>query len=149
MRTAHKIIGLAGLGLIAAAAAPVQAQSDRERREGVVQEVLRGVEEAAETAARVDDALRGASRQLRFRGAERYAVEACEVRAERYGRVAIDDVVRYKRNSWRVYGVADPGSRYDRRYDYDRRYEPRRFVCTARTDGRVTKFKTDRIRRYR
>jgi hypothetical protein len=167
MLTPKNILGLAGLAVLATSV-PAQAQ---ERRRDVVDEIIRGVEEAADAAVRVDDAVRGASRRVRWRGVERYAVDACELQAERYGRVHIDDVRRYKRNSWRVYGVADPAGgydrradsrydrryedrryedrRYDRRYNYDRRYEPRRFTCTVRTDGRVTKFKTDRIRRSR
>jgi hypothetical protein len=138
-----KTLHIAGLALLAAAAgSPASAQSDR----GVTEEIIRGVERAAESVVAVDDALRRAGRNVRFRGAERFAVEACERQAERYGRIRIDDVERYKRRSWRVYGIADPGSGYDRRSRYDSRYDARRFTCTVRDDGRVTKFKTKRIR---
>ena len=147
MHTATKTLRFAGLALAAAATAvPAMAQSDRPRG-GVTEEIIRGVERAAESVVRVDEAMRRAGRDIRFRGPERFAVDACEPHAMRYGRVSIDDVRPYKSRSWRVYGVVDPrpgyrGDRYDRRS----RYDPRSFTCTVRDDGKVTKFKTKRIR---
>ena len=150
MHMATKTLRFAGLALVAAAtAAPALAQSDRPRG-GVTEEIIRGVERATEAVVRVDDAMRRAGRDIRFRGPERFAVDRCEPYAMRFGRVSIDDVRPYKKRSWRVYGVVDPrsgyvrGDRYDRRFD--RRYEPRSFTCTVRDDGKVTKFKTKRIR---
>ena len=139
-----KILPIAGLALLAAAAAsPAVAQS----RGGVTDQIIREVERAAESVVRVDEAMRRAGRDIRFRGPERFAVDACEPHAMRYGRVSIDDVRPYKRRSWRVYGVVDPRSGYRAdRYDRRSRYAPRSFTCTVRDDGRVTKFKTRRIR---
>ena len=149
MPMAIKTLRIAGLALLAtAAASPALAQSDRDRRGGgVTEEIIRGVERAAESVVRVDDALRRAERNVRFRGAERFAVDACEAQAQRYGAVRTDDVERYKRRSWRVYGTVDARGGYDsRRYDRRDRYDLRRFTCTVRDDGKVTKFKTKRIR---
>jgi hypothetical protein len=72
------------------------------------------------------------------------AIGACSYQAERYGRgtVRITDVDRRGR-SVRVRGVIDNGG-----YGYDRydRYDRGRigFSCTAREDGRVTDFDTNR-----
>jgi hypothetical protein len=148
-----KIFGAVLSGLLAVSAASAGAQSYPERpRSGTADRIARGAEAAAETIGTVADAMENAMDRVRYRGPERWAVEACEARAQRYGRVSIDDVERYKRSSLRVYGVADPSGgysnrdRYDRSYRYDRRYRPVRFACTVRRDGRVTRFKTSRIR---
>jgi hypothetical protein len=162
-----KNILAAGLTLATlVAAAPAHAQYyPEQRRDRVADEIRRGGQVAAEVAGALGEAVRGTSDAIRgasyaFRSpAERFAADACGVRAEQYGRVTIDRIDPYKRRSWRVSGVADPmagryadrrGYGYDRGYDrgysYDRRYQPRSFTCTVRYDGRVTKFSTRRLR---
>jgi hypothetical protein len=146
MSLSRNVIAAAALGLVAVSAAPASAQDRYERpRSRATEEIARGARDAAEAIVTVRDALRGAVDTVRYSGPERYAVEACSYRAERYGRVSIDRVEPYKRRSWRVYGIAEP-SDYGSRYRYDRRYEPRSFSCTVREDGKVTKFKTKKIR---
>ena len=146
MSLSRNVIAAAALGLVALSAAPATAQDRYERpRSRAGEEIARGARDAAEAIVTVRDALRGAVDTVRFSGPERYAVEACSYRAERYGRISIDQVRPYKSRSWRVYGIADP-SAYGSRYGYDRRAVPRSFTCTVRDDGKVTKFKTKKIR---
>jgi hypothetical protein len=134
--------------MVFAVAAPAQAQYyPPERRGGVADEIARGIGEAAHAVGTITGAVRGAVDSFRYRSpAERYAAEACSVRASRYGRLRIDSVTPYKRRSWRVDGIADPRADYRPGYGYDRRYKPRSFMCVVRDDRRVTKFKTSRIR---
>lgn len=136
-----------GLAVMLAAAAPAQAQYyPQDRRGGVAEEIARGIGEAAHAVGTITGAVRGAVDSFRYRSAaERFAAEACSVRANRYGRISIDSVTPYKRRSFRVDGIADPRV-YGGRYGYDRRYRPRSFTCIVRDDGRVTKFKTSRLR---
>lgn len=118
----------------------------------VADEIARGAGAAAQAVGAISDAVRSAGDSMRgalLSPAQRYAADACAVRAERYGRVSVDRVDPYKRRSWRVYGVADPARgaySYDQRYRYDRRYAPRSFTCTVRYDGDVTRFSTRRLR---
>jgi|GEM_PF-2209647 len=149
MRTRNGIEAAAlGLALMLAAAGPAHAQYyPQERRSGAADEIARGIGEAARAAGTIAGAMRGAVDSFRYRNpAERYAAETCSVRASRYGRVGIDSITPYKRRSLRVDGIADPRGLYAARYDYDRRYRPRSFTCIVRDDGRVTKFKTRRLR---
>ncbi len=139
-----------GLGLAAAAAAPAMAQSQypyepRSRTGHVANEIARTVEETARALGTVRDSFDRGLYEVRYRGPERYAVEACRRDVERYGRMRVDDVRPYKRRSFRVYGITE-GYRgyYDR---YSSRYGPRSFTCTVREDGRV-KVKTKKLRRY-
>lgn len=145
MSLSRNVIAAAALGLVALSAAPAAAQYQDRPRSRASEEIARGARDAAEAIVTVRDALRGAVDTVRYSGPERYAVEACSYRAERYGRISIDQVRPYKSRSWRVYGVADP-SAYGSRYGYDRRATPRTFTCTVRDDGKVTKFKTKKIR---
>ena len=94
----------------------------------------------------------------RYRNDYTNAVNSCGYEAERLGRgrgrVEITDVDRRSSNSYRVRGVIDQGydgygrnDRYGRDYDrYDRGYGAERisFTCTARANGRVTDFRTNR-----
>ena len=131
------------VAVLACAAAPAAAQSDYDRRsraERVADEIARQVEATANAIGTVTDSVDRSIGGIRFRGAERFAVERCLPYAERYGRVRVNDVRRYSRRSWRVYGTVD-GARYGGGYG------PRAFTCTVREDGRV-KFKTNRLRRY-
>jgi hypothetical protein len=76
-------------------------------------------------------------------------VNACGNEASRYGRVSISDVRPKSRDKMEVRGFLDPQGFYDQGYDYRsgyRGYERRTFTCTVRYDGRVTKFKTKRLR---
>lgn len=69
------------------------------------------------------------------------AVQACGYEAQRYGhgRVSIIDVDQRNARRFRVHGVIDGNGGY-----YDRGYGRIGFTCTARDDGRVTNFRTDR-----
>jgi hypothetical protein len=150
MRIGNGIGGVAvGLAFMLAAAAPAQAQYYPQDRRGVgaAEEIARGIGEAARAAGTIAGAVRGAVDSFRYRNpAERYAAETCSLKASRYGRVGIDSITPYKRRSLRVDGIADPRGLYSSRYDYDRRYRPRSFTCIVRDDGRVTRFKTKRLR---
>lgn len=148
MNIRTKLMGPAAALLAFTAAAPAAAQYYPEpRRGGVAEEIARTIGTAAEAVGTVTDAVRGAVHGLRFRNpADRYAAEVCGNYAERFGRISIQDVVPHKRDKLRVYGVIDG---YDRRGDrgyYGRSFERRSFACTVRFDGRITKFKTKRLR---
>ena len=135
-----------GIALMLAAAPALAQYYPEQRRGGVAEEIARGIGEAAHAAGTIAGAVRGAVDSFRYRSpAERFAAEACSARAYRYGRIRIDSVMPYKRRSWRVDGIADPRV-YGGGYGYDRRYAPRSFTCTVRDDGRVTRFKTRRLR---
>lgn len=136
--------------LAASAAAPAAAQyyPDRSRAGRVADEIARTVEDTAQAVGRVRDSLDRSLYDVRFQGPERYAIDACRPRVERYGRMRVDNVRPYGRRSWRVYGVTDGyGGGYYDRYSSSRYYAPRSFTCTVRDDGRV-KLKTNRLRRY-
>lgn len=144
----HLIMGLAAA--CALAAEPVLAQypsQDRSRVGRVSDEIARRVEEAARAMGTVTDAFDRSLYEVRYRGPERFAIDACRPQVERYGRMRIDDVRPYKRRGFRVYGITE-GYRgnYDDRYR-SREFGPRSFKCTVGEDGRV-KVKTKRLRRY-
>ena len=95
----------------------------------------------------VRDAFDRSLYEVRYRGAERYAIDACRPQVERYGRMRVDDVRPHKKRSIRVYGVTEGyGRNYDDRYRSGS-YGPRSFKCTVNTDRRV-KVKTKRLRGY-
>ena len=93
----------------------------------------------------------------RYRDGYGAAVNACGYEAERYGRggqISVTDVDRRGSYSYRVRGVIDSGGGYgyDRGgYGYNRGYDNygrSSFTCTARSDGRVTNFRTNDGYRY-
>jgi hypothetical protein len=132
----------------AVTAAPGSAQyQDRSRTGRVADEIARTVEETAQAVRRVRESLDRSVYDVRFRGPERYAIDACRPQVERYGRMRVDDVRPHKRRSFRVYGITEgfSGGYYGRYRGRD--YGPRSFTCTVREDGRV-KVKTKRLRRY-
>jgi hypothetical protein len=106
----------------------------------VVDEIARVGAAAADAIGAVTYAVQGS--------ADRLAVNACGAQAQRYGRVSIGEVYPKGSRSLRVRGMIEPGAQYGHwgstygRGDYQRRS----FTCTARLDGRVTKFKTKRLR---
>ncbi len=125
------------------AASPALAQPDRSRAGRIADEIARGIRDTAEAIGTVSDSLYTSVNGIRYRGAERRAIDYCRPRVERYGYMRVEDVRPYGRRSFRVYGTTDPrGAYYDR---YSSRYSPRTFTCTVRDDGRV-KLKTRRIR---
>lgn len=131
-------------GLLAAAS-PAAAQYDRRSSaERVADEIAREVEAAAGAIGVVTDSVSRSVDGLRWRGAERFAIDRCAAHAERYGRIRVDRVDRYSRRSWRVYGSVDAAG-YGTAWR--RGYAPRAFTCTVRDDGRV-KLKTRSLRRY-
>lgn len=124
-----------------AAGSAAYAQSDRrDRTERVTDEIVREIEQTADAIGRVSGAFDRSLRGVRYSEEERYAIDRCLPRVERYGRARIDRVSRYDRRSWRVEGTTDGG----RGYDY-RRISPRAFTCTVRYDGRI-KIKTRKLR---
>ena len=132
----------------ALAAAPAFAQypyGDRSRAGRVADEIARTVEDTAQAVGRVRDSLDRSINDVRFRGPERFAIDACRPQVERYGRMRVDEVRPYKRRSFRVYGIAEGYGGYYDRYR-SRQFGPRSFTCTVRDDGRV-KVKTNRLRR--
>ena len=140
-----KLAGAALAFAVVAGATPAAAQYSQSRSGRVAEEIARGVRDAAEAVGTVRDAFDDSVNNVRWRGPERFAVDRCAASVERYGRMRVDDVRRYSRRSWRVYGTVD-GGRFDGRSRYDYRgYRPRAFTCTVREDGRV-KVKTKKIR---
>ncbi|MEA3009949.1 MAG: hypothetical protein QOJ91_1641 [Sphingomonadales bacterium] len=136
----------AAILLISLAAAPAAAQDGRSRAQRVADEIARQVEATAQAVGTVTDSVNRSVDTLRFRGPERFAVERCVPYVERYGRMRVDDVRRYRRDSWRVYGTVG-GAALGNSEGWHRGYAPRAFTCTVREDGRV-KLKTSRLRRY-
>jgi hypothetical protein len=135
------------LAVLAAAPAAAQDYDRRSRAERTAEEIARRVAETAGAIGTVTDSVHRSVDSLRFRGAERFAVERCEPYAARYGRMRVDDVRRYSRNSWRVYGTVNDGGGDGYGYGLRRGYGHRSFTCTVREDGRV-KLKTRRLNRY-
>ena len=109
--------------------------------------IARTIEEAARAMGTVTDAFDRSLYEVRFRGPERFAIDACRPEVERYGRMRIDDVRPYKNRSIRVYGITEGyrGGYSDRQFS--RKYGPKSFKCTVEADGRV-KVKTKTIQRY-
>ena len=131
--TLNRILGAVLSAGLASAPALAQKPDDRGRTGRVANEIARDISEAADAIGTVNDAVRGSIDNVRYRGAERFAISRCAPRVERYGRMQVDQVAPYGRRSLRVYGTAD-GSRD--RY-YGRGYGARAFTCTVRDDGRV------------
>ncbi|HYG47202.1 MAG TPA: hypothetical protein VD846_04585 [Allosphingosinicella sp.] len=133
---------------LVAAAAPAAAQDydRRSRAERVADEIARQLEATANAVGTVTDSVHRSVDGLRFRGAERFAIERCAPYVARYGQMRVDDVRRHGRYSRRVYGTVGGGGLADSN-GWRRGYAPRAFTCTVREDGRV-KLKTKRLRRY-
>lgn len=146
----HKrlIFGLAAASVLIAHPATAQYASEDQSRVGRVSgEIARTVEEAARAMGTITDAFDRSLYEVRYRGPERFAIDACRPQVERYGRMRVDDVRPYSRSKFRVYGVTE-----GYRSGYGERYRsgdlgPRSFKCTVDRDGRV-KVKTKRLRRY-
>ncbi|HEX8125641.1 MAG TPA: hypothetical protein VF548_08675 [Allosphingosinicella sp.] len=138
----------AAILLVSLAASPALAQDydRRSRAERVADEIARQVEATANAVGVVTESVNRSVDSLRFRGPERFAVERCERYVARYGRMRVDDVRRYRRGGWRVYGTVG-GAAIGDSNGWRRGYVPRAFTCTVREDGRV-KLKTGKLRRY-
>jgi len=142
------IMGLAAATCLAAQPASAQySQRDDSRVGRTSDKIVRTIEEAARAVGVVTDAFDRSLYEVRFRGPERYAIDACRPQVERYGRMRVDDVRPHKRRSFRVYGITEGyrGAYYDRRAS--RSYGPRSFICTVSDNGRIN-VKTKKIRRY-
>lgn len=136
--TAALLIGM----LTAATPAAAQYGSDgRSRAERVADEIARELEATANAVGAVTDSVSRSVDSLRWRGAERFAIDRCAPSVERYGRMRVDRVDRYSRRSWRVWGVVESAGYGSA---WRRGYAPRAFTCTVRDDGRV-KLKTRRL----
>jgi hypothetical protein len=122
----------AGAALAAAllAGAPAAAQKPGDPGRGrVADEIAREIRDAADAIGTVTEAVDESLGRVRYRGAERFAIDRC---ADRLGkRIDVDHVAPYGRRSLRVTGTVDGGDRYR---GYGR---PRAFACTVRDDGRV------------
>jgi hypothetical protein len=128
--TLNRILGAAlAMGL---ASAPALAQKPGEGSRGgrVADRIARDIYDAADAIGTVNDALRGSIDDVRYRGAERFAIQRCAPRVERYGRMNVEHVSPYGRRSLRVYGTTDGGA-------YRSSAASRAFTCTVRDDGRV------------
>ena len=125
--------------LVAAAPASAQYYPYPAPRSPVVDEIARVGAAAADAIGAVTYAVQGTR--------ERFAVNACGARAQRYGRVSIGEVYPKGSRSWRVRGIVEPTAQYGQwGSTYRRGYERRSFTCTATNEGRVSKFKTKRLR---
>ena len=123
-----------------------QPYQDRSRTGQVAGEIARTIEETARAVGQVRDSFDRGINDVRWRGPERFAVDACRPYTERYGPMRVDAVRPYKRRSYRVYGVTQ-GYRGGYYGSSSRGSAPRSFTCTVQDDGRV-KLKTKRLRRY-
>jgi hypothetical protein len=152
-----KLIGPAAALAAIAAATPASAQYypypyPEPRPGGVAEQIARGAAEAAAAVRGVTDAVQGGYYGYgygNYSSPERYAINACGSEASRYGRVNIGDVRPKGGDKFEVRGFVDAQAAYDDRgygYGYGRGYERRTFTCTVRYDGRITKFKTKRMR---
>jgi hypothetical protein len=156
-----KLIGPAIALAAIAAAAPASAQyypypQPQPRPGGVADQIARGAAEAAAAVRGVTDAVQGGYYGYggQYGSRDSYAINACGAEASRYGRVSIGDVRPKSRDKMEVRGFVDAQGGYsdrgygynDRGYGYGRGYERRTFTCTVRYDGRITKFKTKRLR---
>jgi len=144
------------------AAAPAQAQyygrnyySHRYDRGIDAGDIITGVAVLGGIAAIASALGRDRGYGYRYRDGYSAAVNACGYEAERYGRggrVSVVDVDRRGSYSYRVRGVIDAGGYgYDRGYGYNGGYDSygrSSFTCTARADGRVTRFRTNDGYRY-
>lgn len=124
--------------------ATLTAEAGAQDRRRVADEIAREIRNTADAIGTVTEALDQSVNSLRYRGRERFAVERCAPVVERYGRMRVDDVRRYRRDSFRVYGTVEGGGYGG--YSSRSRYALRSFTCTVRYDGRV-KVKTKRLRR--
>jgi hypothetical protein len=152
-----KLIGPAIALAALAAAAPAAAQyypypAPQPRPGGIADQIARGAAEAAAAVRGVTDAVQGGYYgygQGQYGSMESRAINACGAEGSRYGRISIGDVRPKSRDKLEVRGFIDMQGR-DRGYGYDRGYgrgyERRTFTCTVRYDGRISKFKTKRIR---
>lgn len=143
MSSSKALIGSALAAVLLLPAAPAVAQREPSRTGRVANEVARGVRDVAEAIGTISGAVDDSVTGLRYRGAERYAIDRCTPSLERIGRVRVDDVRPYGRRSWRVHGTVDRGGYYDRYRSSG--YPVRAFACTVRDDGRI-KLKTSRAR---
>jgi hypothetical protein len=151
MKTHVKLIGPA-LAL-AAMAAPASAQYypspyPQPRPGGVADQIARGAAEAAAAVRGITDAVHGGYYGYgygQYGSVESQAVNSCGREASRYGQVSIADVRPKSRDKFEVRGFVDAQG-YDRGYGYGRGYERRTFTCSVRYDGRISKFKTKRMR---
>jgi hypothetical protein len=148
-----KLIGPALALAAIAAAAPASAQYypypyPEPRPGGIADQIARSAAEAAAAVRGVTDAARGGYYGYgsgQYGGIERHAINACGAEASRYGRVSIGDVRPKSRDKLEVRGFIDAHG-YDQGYGYGRGYERRTFTCSVRYDGRISKFKTKRMR---
>lgn len=148
-----KLIGPALALAAIVAAAPASAQyypypAPQPRPGGVADQIARGAAEAAAAVRGVQDAVQGGYYgygQGQYGSMESRAINACGHEASRYGRVSIGDVRPRSRDKLEVRGFVDAQG-YDRGYGYGRGYERRTFTCSVRYDGRISKFRTKRMR---
>ena len=146
-----KLIGPALALAAIAAAAPASAQyypypypAPHSRPGGIADQIARGAAEAAAAVRGVQDAVQGGYYgygQGRYGSMESRAINACGNEASRYGRVSIGDVRPKSRDKLEVRGFVDAQG-----YGYGRGYERRTFTCSVRYDGRISKFRTKRMR---
>jgi hypothetical protein len=132
------------LGCVTSPASAQDDRYDRSRAGQVADDIARGIEATADAVGTVTESVYNSVNGVRWRARERFAVNRCLARVERYGRARVDHVEPHERRSWRVYGTVEARSAYGR---YPSRSDAvRSFRCTVRDDGWV-KLKTSRLRR--
>ena len=174
MKSVSKFMtGAAAAALIAVSTATPAMARDWDHHHGGIStgEAIAGIAiiggaAAIATALTSDSHRYGYDYRYRYQGGYTAAVNSCGYEADRYGRgrVRITDVDRKSYDRYRVRGVIEGGygrsdngwggygrgDRYDR-YDSAYRsggYGQVGFTCVARSDGRVTDFRTDRGYRW-
>jgi hypothetical protein len=138
MKLSPLLLAAAAAGLFAAPAA-AQHPDERSRTGRVAGEIARTIEDTAEAIGTVTDAVRNSVDGVRYRSAERHAIDRCAPRVARFGRMRVAEVQPHGRRSLRVHGTTDGHAAYG----YSRS-SPRAFTCTVRDDGRV-KLRTRRL----
>lgn len=123
-------LALCAAALAAAAPAAAQYKPEQGRTGRVANDIARGVGEAVDAIGTVVDSVDRSVGEVRYRRAERFAIERCAPRVARYGRMRVAQVEPYGRRSIRVYGTAEADG-------WGARSAPRSFACTVRDDGRV------------
>ena len=152
------LAGAAGAAaLTLTAAAPAQAQTwDRHRDRGGIDagDVITGVAVIGGIAAILSALSRDGNRysqpvRAQYRNHYSGAVNACAYQAQRAfngGQVSVTDVDQRGNGRYQVHGVIDAGygfggqSRFGGFDRFDRRTQRVAFECTARADGRITRF---------
>ena len=95
MHKCSMILMAAASALVAQPAYVQYSGHDQSRVGRVSGEIARTVEEAARAMSTISDAFDRSVHEARYRGPERFAIDACRPQVERYGRMRVDNVRPY------------------------------------------------------